>query len=226
MDVPSIVGTCSRPGAVEVASVSVGAGAGGILFLGVASFLEPLVVAVLLSMLPMVGCFLIGGNSRRKAFMYLTSSVIIVCIPFIVDTELLPSQFKDISYALSLPEAQVIDRHSSLHGEIKIVSSPAQRFAPGMSLKSPSTLAVKNTVFCNGNWMGSIVENKDELLSEFKKRTFELIGRLFQICLNCEKKLKIKKDMSTEDIKKLTHRAYITGTDDEMIIRVLNPWRY
>jgi len=139
----------------------IGAGVGGVLFLGAASILEPLIVAVLFAMLPVAGCFLIGAKSLRKVIRYLTATAVIVAIPFVTSTRLIPSEFKDISYAMNMPGAEVLSRSPSLHGEITLVRSPSQRFAPGMSLRSPSVLSVDYTVFSNGNMLGTIVENKE-----------------------------------------------------------------
>jgi spermidine synthase len=48
------------------------------------------------------------------------------------------SQYKGLSYALNLPHAQVAAERSSPLGRIDIVSSPAIRQAPGLSLAAPS----------------------------------------------------------------------------------------
>src|SRR5258708_200067 len=48
------------------------------------------------------------------------------------------SQYKGLSYALNLPQAQVVAERSSSLGRVDVVVSPAIREAPGLSLVAPT----------------------------------------------------------------------------------------
>lgn len=52
------------------------------------------------------------------------------------------SQYKGLSYALNLPGARLLATRSSAIGRIDVVESPAIRQAPGLSLVTPSQVAV------------------------------------------------------------------------------------
>ncbi len=52
------------------------------------------------------------------------------------------SQYKGLSYALNLPEARLVAERSSALGRVDVVTSPAIREAPGLSLVTPSDAAV------------------------------------------------------------------------------------
>jgi len=52
------------------------------------------------------------------------------------------SQYKGLSYALNLPEAQLVAERSSALGRVDVVASPAIRDAPGLSLATPANAAV------------------------------------------------------------------------------------
>lgn len=68
------------------------------------------------------------------------------------------SQFKGISYALSLPEAKVEKQVSSPYGLVQVVSSPGQRYAPGLSLNYRQQIGPSKVIFNNGNWYAAIPE--------------------------------------------------------------------
>lgn len=52
------------------------------------------------------------------------------------------SQYKGLSYALTLPEARAVAERSSALGRVDVVASPAIREAPGLSLATPSDAAL------------------------------------------------------------------------------------
>ena len=70
--------------------------------------------------------------------------------------DLKPSQFKSISYALSLPDAIIEHESSSPYGLLQVVSSPMQRYAPGLSLNYSEAISPSKVVFNNGNWFAAI----------------------------------------------------------------------
>jgi len=91
-----------------------------------------------------------GRNSKNaKPFLRITLpvSAIILLILFFYPPKLIPSEYKDISKTMLLPEATVDYKKSSPHGLVEIVSSPVLRFAPGVSLTYQEPFPVRKTVF-------------------------------------------------------------------------------
>jgi hypothetical protein len=72
------------------------------------------------------------------------------------------SQFKELSHALRVPEARVIDERSSPHGLLTAVASPAVPFrhAPGLSLGFTGTIPEQIGVFTDGGGMTPIVRSQ------------------------------------------------------------------
>ena len=57
---------------------------------------------------------------------------------------------------MNLPEAKVTLEKNSPYGFMQLVTSPALRFAPGLSLKFNDTIAATDAIFNNGDWFGPI----------------------------------------------------------------------
>lgn len=66
------------------------------------------------------------------------------------------SQYKDLSGAMLLPEAEIICEENSPQGLIQGVSAPALRHAPGLSLNYYEPTPVREVIFNNGDWMGPL----------------------------------------------------------------------
>jgi hypothetical protein len=69
-----------------------------------------------------------------------------------------PSEYKDIRAALLLPEARVVHRSSSPHGLLEVVSAEAQRFAPSLSLRFSGEPPVRDVLFNNGEYFGTLLD--------------------------------------------------------------------
>ncbi|HEX2123867.1 MAG TPA: SAM-dependent methyltransferase, partial [Thermoanaerobaculia bacterium] len=72
------------------------------------------------------------------------------------------SQFKELSHAMRIPQARVIDERSSPHGLLTAVASPAVPFrhAPGLSLAFGGEIAEQIGVFTDGGGMTPIVQSR------------------------------------------------------------------
>ena len=70
---------------------------------------------------------------------------------------LILSEFKGLSRALHLPDARITHERSSPYGLMQIFSSPALRYAPGLSLTYQERIPVGKAVFNNGEWFGAVV---------------------------------------------------------------------
>jgi SAM-dependent methyltransferase len=84
------------------------------------------------------GKFFIDRGGRR---LFAVAGVAIMAILTLVSVfrplSVRVSQFKGLSYALNLPDAQVVAERSSPLGRVDVVASPAIREAPGLSLIAP-----------------------------------------------------------------------------------------
>lgn len=66
------------------------------------------------------------------------------------------SEYKDLSRALDLPGAKVLASRPSPHGLVQVVTAPALRPAPGLSLTYAGQVAQRPVVFVNGNGFGPL----------------------------------------------------------------------
>ncbi len=64
------------------------------------------------------------------------------------------SEYKSISKTLQLPDAQLIHEQPTPYGLVQVVSSPALRYAPGVSLQYRQPVPRVDAVFVNGEWAG------------------------------------------------------------------------
>lgn len=96
---------------------------------------------------------------KRKGLM----ATVAVCSAIVIiwqaghPPRLILSQFKSLSKTLNLPEAGITLEKSSPQGFIQAVSSPALRYAPGLSLSYRASVPAAEAVFNNGNWFGAII---------------------------------------------------------------------
>ena len=136
----------------------VGSGVGGIVALGLSWFFLPRELPAIISILPVIsGIILIPEKSKSFVIVAALVSGIIITLIVINPPRLVLSEFKGLRKALNLPGAKVTIEKSSPYGLIQVVSSPALRYAPGLSLTYQETVPVRKAVFNNGNWFGPII---------------------------------------------------------------------
>ena len=70
-----------------------------------------------------------------------------------------PSAYKAISYALQLPQSQIISDIPHPMGRIQIVQSPALRYGPGLSLQFRGTVPVTPHIYRNGDAYGVLLHD-------------------------------------------------------------------
>jgi hypothetical protein len=84
---------------------------------------------------------------------------------------LILSEFKGLSKALHLPDARITSSRSSPYGFMQVFSSPALRYAPGLSLSYQERIPVRRAVFNNGDWFGAVVPGYDRGTETFMDYT-------------------------------------------------------
>ncbi len=139
-----------------------GSGLGGILAIFLFWQFSPQEIPSLIAVLPIIaGVIIIHKKVRKYLIPYTILSLSLVVYHLSKPFDLLPSQFKSISYALNLPEAKIDRQISSPYGLVQVVSSPAQRYAPGLSLTYNGNITPSAAIFNNGDWYTSIPNRSD-----------------------------------------------------------------
>ncbi|MEX2234123.1 MAG: hypothetical protein WD824_18295 [Cyclobacteriaceae bacterium] len=136
-----------------------GSGAGGILALTLIWFFFPELLPSIISILPIIAGIIILTDKNK--LLHLSFAVIAMAISawkIIHPTQLVLSQYKDLSKALLLPDAEIKLEKNSPYGFTQAVTSPVLRYAPGLSLTAQHTADVNMAVFTNADWFGVITE--------------------------------------------------------------------
>ncbi|NMB48890.1 MAG: hypothetical protein GX997_00300 [Bacteroidales bacterium] len=148
----------------------IGSGIGGIIALFIMQWIIPEQQSFAVAVLAFLGG-IVSLPKNKKTFLHILTplSTLILAILFFYPPRLIPSEYKDISKTMLLPDAKVEYEKSTPHGFVQIVSSPVLRYAPGVSLAYQDSFPVRKVVFNNGNWMGCLLpspleQNKTNIL--------------------------------------------------------------
>ena len=151
----SFVGLSRHIGMLYCANL-VGSGAGAVIIVILMRLVFPERLVGILSL----ACIITGIVFMPGGFLLRMVAAAVSClIPvlfFLHPPGLHVSEFKDISRALDLPGARIEDERTSPFGLLQIVSSPALRYAPGVSLMYTQEVAATDAVFINGDWLGPV----------------------------------------------------------------------
>jgi len=110
----------------------------------------------LLALLPMLAAWMVRIRSRRFAALMVLfllgplSGILAPVTPGI-------SEFKPMYGSLQLPDAEVIYEESGPYGLLQVVRAPAQRFAPALSLQYRGEPPVRDVLFNNGEYFGTLL---------------------------------------------------------------------
>jgi SAM-dependent methyltransferase len=135
----------------------VGSGAGGLLALGLMWVFPPREIPAILALIP-VFSGLLAIPRKPGAMMLLTATLCLICVTATIlrPPVLVPSEYKSLSRAMQLPEAQTTLEKNSPYGFMLVFSSPALRYAPGLSLTYTDAVPARKAVFNNGDWVGPL----------------------------------------------------------------------
>ncbi len=138
-----------------------GSGMGGLLALFLFFILTPQQIPPLAGLLSVMAGLLGMGKRFKKMHIALGIAACCMAIFFIARPGTIPvSQYKGIARALNLPDAEVVYRQPHSHGLIEVVSSPALRYAPALSLSYTGQVPVKKHIFVNGDYAGVVPKYK------------------------------------------------------------------
>jgi hypothetical protein len=143
-----------------------GAGLGSVCLLYFLSITGPEVVIVLLSSIALAGAFLAGGRKTKAG-----SCALIACNLFLLlMPELLAprmSPYKGLPLALRYPGALHIETYYSPSSRVDVFSSPAVRFAPGLSLKYAAPLPEQIGISIDGGEVSAVTVAESRESMEF-----------------------------------------------------------
>lgn len=134
-----------------------GSGFGGLFFLLFVSNLSPDQMPFIISIFAILSG-IIFFNKKQRLITALLCAGLLKMLIIILPTELPYSEYKSISKNLNLPECKIIYEQNSPNGLIQVVSSPLQRFAPGLSTTFKETVPICENVFINGNYLSPILK--------------------------------------------------------------------
>lgn len=136
----------------------IGSGIGGIIAIFFMQWIIPEQQSFAVAILAFLGGIVsLPKNKKSLIRIIVPLSTLILIILFFYPPRLTPSEYKDISKTMLLPDAKVEYRKSTPHGFVEIVSSPVLRYAPGVSLAYRDSFPIRKVVFNNGNWMGCLL---------------------------------------------------------------------
>ena len=139
----------------------VGSGLGGVLALALIRVANPASLPALAGLLAVTSGIILIRNRQTIHKIFGGLSVCILLGLVFYPPQLTPSQFKSISKMMDLPDSKILWQKNNPHGFIQLVTAPALRYAPGISLAFHDPVPAVEGVFVNGNWYGPLMKNSD-----------------------------------------------------------------
>ncbi len=141
-----------------------GSGLGALFALALMWVLKPPLLPPAVGLVAVAAGVLVIPRRYRLRLLPAAAAALLVCGWFLIrPIELQRSQFKDLSRTLDMPGAEITLEESSPYGLVQVVSAPALRYAPGLSLSYRGDIPVENAVFNNGNWYGPVTAAGDSV---------------------------------------------------------------
>ncbi len=134
----------------------IGSGAGSLLALAGMYALHPSRLAPVFALLTIAAAIFFLPLHKKYGYSLL-GLVFLICMLFLFFPHRLHlSQYKSLSYALNIPDSEIIHEHSSPRGYIQVVTSDHLRHSPGLSLTYVHPLPTYDVMYINGEWLGPI----------------------------------------------------------------------
>ncbi|HXH17475.1 MAG TPA: hypothetical protein VNJ07_00200 [Chitinophagales bacterium] len=148
-----------------------GSGIGGIFVLALFFLFMPERLPASVAVFPALAGGLLITEKQKWLYIPALISAAVTAFFLINPPTLQPSQYKDISKALLLPDAKIELAQCSPHGLLQSVSSPALRYGPGLSLRAAKAPPIERAVFINGDWLGPQIDFANEGLAYMLEHT-------------------------------------------------------
>jgi len=142
-----------------------GSGLGGLAAVFLMWIFFPQKLPAVIAAIAFAASIVIVPKEQRNVFTFIVMvTVAVLVFMYITPAKLQLSEYKSLSKTLNLPDSKIILKESSPYGLIEIVSTPYLRYAPGLSIKYPGVVSVKNAAFNNGDWIGPLLSNENNSL--------------------------------------------------------------
>ncbi|MCD6083565.1 SAM-dependent methyltransferase [Candidatus Aerophobetes bacterium] len=126
--------------------------------------LPPLSILGVITILAFLSALLSAFSLSKKAFITATA---VFLVPVLFLLLYLPqpriSQYKGLSVALKLPQAEILSQRFSPLGRLDVVRSPAIRYAPGLSLNFKGKIPPQLALFIDADSMCAITDFRGDL---------------------------------------------------------------
>lgn len=144
----------------------VGSGLGGLAAIVLFWTATPTLIPFITGFVSLIATLFILPNVKRQVWLGATgvAAIVLLGIGVLFPPSLPISQYKGLSTTLDLPEATVEKTANSPYGWVQYVSSPALRYAPGLSLFYTGEVPIVDAVFSNGDWAGAVLKTPEESL--------------------------------------------------------------
>ncbi len=109
----------------------------------------------ILALLPLASGWLCSRSAKTVQSGWVLATVLVIVSVFTAPAPV-PSEYKSMSRALLLPDAERILQKSGPHGRLEVVSAPSQRYAPSLSLNYTDTPPIRDVMFLNGEYFGTL----------------------------------------------------------------------
>lgn len=156
-----------------------GSGAGGLIGWLVLAAVVPARASAIVAVLPLAGALLLRPARGDGAVMRIAPALLAaasIAATLLLPGGLHPSQFKDISRLLDLPESQVVIDDPDPHGWLQVVESPVFRPAPPVSLRFTGGFPVQRAVLVDGNLRGSLIVDDGDGALEMLDHSLEAVA--------------------------------------------------
>ena len=134
----------------------IGSGLGGLLGIAALAHFAPEQLAPILALPVLAAGLLLLPRQRNWLWLPAATTTAAIALALAFPPELPLSQFKDLQKTLDLPESRTVAIRNDPYGQVRAVSSPALRFAPGLSLNYRGAIPQGDALFSNGDWFGFV----------------------------------------------------------------------
>lgn len=136
----------------------IGSGFGSVVILFLSEIFFPQKLIFVVAVFATSAGFVSIPKTNTKLFSFLFASLALLIIGFIFPLELKPSEYKNRSKTLNLPDAKLVNQKASPFGIIEAISSRLIRNADGLSLKFQGDVKSGTAVFLNGDFAGAAIK--------------------------------------------------------------------
>jgi hypothetical protein len=137
-----------------------GSAAGALVIIGLFWVVPLPIIPALLSLLPLLAAWLVRISSRGFSAT-VAASLLVPLAGLLSPTPPEISEFKAMYGSLQLPDAEIVYEESGPYGLLQVVRAPAQRFAPALSLQYRGEPPVRDILYNNGEYFGTLLGRVD-----------------------------------------------------------------